>query len=131
MEKSVEVFKALAEETRLRIMHLLITSEKELCCCELTDSLEEPQYNVSRHLKILKQAGLIGERREGRWVYSYAVPTTDEFLKQLFGAINSLSDEILARDKENLKARLQIRVHCKCVRGIQKTHLAGLKAVPK
>jgi len=131
MEKQVNIFKALAEETRLRIVHLLINSKKELCCCELTDSLEESQYNVSRHLKILKQAGLVGERKEGRWVYSYAVPATDEFLKQLFAAINSLSDEILKRDKENLKARLQIRVDCKCVRGIQKTHLVGLRAVSK
>ncbi|MFQ5835459.1 MAG: ArsR/SmtB family transcription factor [bacterium] len=69
MEGYTEIFKALSDETRLRIVHLLIAAGKELCCCEITDSLEESQYNISRHLKILKNAALIKDRKEGRWVY--------------------------------------------------------------
>lgn len=131
MEKHVDILKALAEETRLRIMHLLISSKKELCCCELTDSLEEPEYKISRHLKILKQAGLIRERREGRWIYSAAAPAKDQFMRQLLAAVEFLPTGKVARDEKNLKARLQLRVDGKCVRGIQKSYLTGPEAASR
>ena len=69
MEQYTEIFKALSDETRLRIIRLLIAAGRELCCCEITDSLGESQYNISRHLKVLKNAALIKDRKEGRWVY--------------------------------------------------------------
>ncbi|MCL5291998.1 MAG: metalloregulator ArsR/SmtB family transcription factor [Actinobacteria bacterium] len=127
MKEPIETFKALSDETRLRIMRLLVVSGKALCCCELTDSLEEPQYNISRHLKILKHAGLIDEQKEGRWVYSYAVPPANQFLKYLCEAVKSLDEEQLARDEQNLQARLQVRVNGKCTLGILKAHLIGVK----
>jgi len=66
--KIVETFfKALADETRLRILKLL--EGGELCVCDLTAALEMTQPNVSFHLGILKSAGLIKDRREGRWSY--------------------------------------------------------------
>lgn len=59
-----EYFKALGEPTRLRIIKLL--TEKELCVCELEQIMQISQPRISQHLKILKQAGLVCERREGQ-----------------------------------------------------------------
>ncbi|MGE5454319.1 MAG: ArsR/SmtB family transcription factor [Methylocystaceae bacterium] len=57
-------FKALGEPTRLRIVRLL--AEKELCVCELEEIMEMSQPRISQHLKVLKHAGLINERREAQ-----------------------------------------------------------------
>ena len=60
-------FHALSDETRLRLLELLRSGEQ--CVCDLTDSLETGQSRLSFHLKVLKDAGLVTDRREGRWVY--------------------------------------------------------------
>lgn len=57
-------FKALGEPTRLRIVRLL--AEQELCVCELEEIMEMSQPRISQHLKVLKHAGLVNERREGQ-----------------------------------------------------------------
>lgn len=124
MKEYVEIFKSLGDETRLRILHLLIKAEAELCCCELTDSLEEPLYNVSKHLKILKNAGLIEERREGRWIYSSISRETSQFNEMLIGTIRSMSEtQELKKNLRNLSKRLNMRKDGKCVLGVQKSHL--------
>jgi len=63
-------FRALADQTRVEIVRLL--SHGERCVCELQDVLDAAQSRLSFHLKTLKEAGLVTDRREGRWVY-YAV----------------------------------------------------------
>ena len=63
-------FHALSDETRLEIVRLL--SHGERCVCELQEVLGAAQSRLSFHLKTLKDAGLVTDRREGRWVY-YAV----------------------------------------------------------
>jgi len=60
-------FHALADETRIRIVELL--SHKERCVCELEQVLEVAQSRLSFHLKVLKDAGLLADRKEGRWMY--------------------------------------------------------------
>src|SRR2546425_9548841 len=60
-------FHALSDETRLEIVRLL--SHGERCVCELQDVLGAAQSRLSFHLKTLKDAGLVTDRREGRWVY--------------------------------------------------------------
>ncbi|NQD95281.1 metalloregulator ArsR/SmtB family transcription factor [Pseudomonas sp. CrR25] len=62
------LFKCLADDTRARLM-LLIVGERELCVCELTCALGESQPKVSRHLAQLRSAGLLADRRQGQWVY--------------------------------------------------------------
>lgn len=62
-----KVFKALGEPTRLKIIKML--SVQGLCVCELSETLGMLQPRVSQHLKILKEAGLISEKKEGYWVY--------------------------------------------------------------
>lgn len=64
----VDLFKCLADETRLKSM-LLIKQKKELCVCELMTALDLSQPKVSRHLAHLKKAGLLSDRRHGQWVF--------------------------------------------------------------
>ena len=64
----VELMKALGHETRLRILHLLLTRDA-LCVCDLFEVLQLPQPTVSRHLKLLRDAGLVSDYRENQWVH--------------------------------------------------------------
>ncbi|MDA8364733.1 MAG: metalloregulator ArsR/SmtB family transcription factor [Gammaproteobacteria bacterium] len=63
-----EFFAALADPIRLRCL-LLLVSEGELCVCELTHALGEPQPKISRHLATLRQSGIVNDRREGLWIH--------------------------------------------------------------
>lgn len=65
--KTAELCHAFADETRLDILDRL--KEGERCVCELTDALQTGQSRLSFHLKVLKDAGLIHDRPEGRWIY--------------------------------------------------------------
>lgn len=67
MKELSPFFKALCEEVRLKIIGLLIP--RELCVCEIMEYLNLSQSSVSHHMKILKQAGLVNDRREGKWVF--------------------------------------------------------------
>ncbi|MBW6511511.1 MAG: metalloregulator ArsR/SmtB family transcription factor [Desulfuromonadaceae bacterium] len=67
MKNEARLFKALADETRLRILALLL--EGELCVCELIAALELPQSTVSRHLATLRNCGWVTDRRHGVWMY--------------------------------------------------------------
>jgi ArsR family transcriptional regulator len=61
------VQQALADPTRLLIVRLL--RERELCVCEIQSALEEPQYKVSRHLAVLRNAGVVQARKQGLWMH--------------------------------------------------------------
>ncbi len=63
-----DLFRSLADPTRLRCL-LLMHALGELCVCELTHALVEPQPKISRHLAQLRQAGLVNDRREGLWIH--------------------------------------------------------------
>jgi len=84
-------FRALADPTRLRIVDLLRGGER--CVCELTDSLVIGQSLLSFHLKALKDAGLVTDRREGRWAY-YALDL--ESFAQLEAFVGGLPSTRLA-----------------------------------
>ena len=72
MPDAVELFKALADETRLSILQMLL--DGEMCVCEIMESLPLSQPAVSHHLRILRQAGLVKDRREGKWTYYDIIP---------------------------------------------------------
>ena len=75
MTDDLEMFKACADATRLRLLVLL--SERELCVCELVEILQMPQGKISRHLAVLRRAGLVADRRVGTWIhYSLRRPDT-------------------------------------------------------
>ena len=127
MKRYAEYFKALGDETRLRILCLLVYAESGLCVCELTDALEIPQYNISRHLKILKNAGLVEERKEGRWVY-FSPKKNDSFTQSILNSIRFIPSSLFSRDLQELDKLLSIRAEGKCLLGIQKKHLKGIPA---
>ncbi len=78
-------FQAIAEETRLDIVRRLTAGER--CVCELQDELGAAQSRLSFHLKKLKDAGVLADRREGRWVYYRLVPEALEEMRSFLGAV--------------------------------------------
>jgi len=67
LARAAALFHALSDETRLEILEKLRNGEQ--CVCELTDVLKAAQSRLSFHLRVLKDAGLIRDRPEGRWMY--------------------------------------------------------------
>lgn len=114
-----ETFQALSEPTRLRVVRLLATTQEEACLCELVDSLLEPQYKLSRHLKILRQAGLLTAEKDGRWVYHQLV-SDPEHLNALIEIVAALPDEdgTYAADFDRFTSRLCHREDGRCRVGV-------------
>src|SRR5688572_23129347 len=67
ISRAATLFHALSDETRLEIIQRLLSGEK--CVCDLTDALDAAQSRLSFHLKTLRDAGIVSDRRAGRWVY--------------------------------------------------------------
>jgi len=80
-------FRALSDETRLRIIDLL--REGERCVCELTDELDVAQSLLSFHLRTLKDADLVSDRRDGRWAYYTLNADAFESLEEFVGGLPS------------------------------------------
>ena len=78
------VFKALADKTRLRILALL--GNNEVCVCHLHDSLGLPQPTVSRHLAYLRKSGLVAARRDGVWMHYQVSPSLSPLVHRIVGA---------------------------------------------
>lgn len=77
LDRAVGLFHALSDPTRLAALEMLRSGEK--CVCELQDQLDVAQSRLSFHLKVLKDAGLVDDRKEGRWsYYSIAPDALDE-----------------------------------------------------
>ena len=80
--KRSKFFKALADETRLRILRLL--EVREMCVCEVMVALDLTQPTASHHLGLLENAGLVKDRKEGKWVfYSISGPELLENMRKL------------------------------------------------
>jgi ArsR family transcriptional regulator, arsenate/arsenite/antimonite-responsive transcriptional repressor len=118
MIKEIEIYKAIGEETRLRIMRLLIKAGKELCACEIIDVLDKPQYTISKNLGILVTAGLLAESRDGRMMFYK--PIENEFNKTIFENIRLIkckSNPVFENDFTRLGKRLALRINGKCTEG--------------
>ena len=72
LAERARLFKALADETRLKLLHLV--REREVCVCDLVGVMGMPQGTLSHHLSLLHQAGLVTMRKQGRWNYYQATP---------------------------------------------------------
>jgi len=104
MLEFIKVMKALSDETRLRMLKVLL--ERECCVCEIMQALDISQSRASRNLGILQKAGLLRSRRDGTWtVYSVDWQTANRYTTSLAELLrNSLSgNEAIAEDKERLK----------------------------
>jgi ArsR family transcriptional regulator, arsenate/arsenite/antimonite-responsive transcriptional repressor len=85
LKKAAELFHALSDETRLALLERLRDGEQ--CVCELTDAMKAGQSRLSFHLKVLKDAGLVEDRREGRWMYYSLNAQGIEELEELVGSL--------------------------------------------
>ncbi|MEV4254879.1 metalloregulator ArsR/SmtB family transcription factor [Spirillospora sp. NPDC049652] len=80
------LFKAIADPVRLRLLSLIACHEGgEACVCDLTAAFDLTAPTISHHLKVLKQAGLIGSERRGTWVYYWLNPGVLERLSAILG----------------------------------------------
>lgn len=114
MEEYLKIIKSLSEQTRIRILALLHQVQKA-CVSEIVDTLEESQYKVSRHLKILQEAGLVVGSKKGRWIYYQLNNNQVHFQDLLLNAVKHISSDILHQDLERLKTRLAKRVNNQCI----------------
>jgi len=88
-----------------------------MCVCEIMDVLSIPQYNCSRHLKILKLHGFVKESKSGRWVFYEIQNKNDRFIRYLIKSISYMRWSEYKEDITRLKARLELRRNNKCVIG--------------
>ena len=89
---AVQVFKALGDETRLRILNLLC--RRELCVCQIVEVLGIGQSKASRHLATLRHAGLVDDRREGLWMYYSLTQPSEELHRQVVEWLGRAEDEV-------------------------------------
>jgi ArsR family transcriptional regulator len=105
MNDILNIFKALSDETRLRILKLL--EKGELCVCDIVASLDMIQPKVSFHLGVLKDAGLIKDRKQGKWIH-YSIDDLDMFRRfLLLSTFERITKESLSGDNERLRKFLQ------------------------
>jgi len=104
------VFKSLADETRLRILGLLLTGE--VCVCHIHESLRIPQSKASRHLAYLRRSGLVETRRDGLWIHYRLGRLADPVLAGIVDAVRHALTHVDAVRKD--AERLQRRTGC-CV----------------
>lgn len=86
------LLKAIAEPTRLRIV-LLLQQYDELCVCHLQDSLELAQPKISRHLKTLRESGIVVDRRDGQWVHYRLNPVMPSWALQVIEGLAEGANE--------------------------------------
>ena len=94
--RAVELFHALSDETRLEIVQRLRGGER--CVCDLTDLLDAAQSRLSFHLKVLKDAGLVTDRRQGRWVHYSLNRDVFEELQGLLGDMKPSNRRLAVKD---------------------------------
>lgn len=104
MNELTTVFQSLEEETRLRILALLMEAG-ELCVCDLIAILQLPQSTISRHLAHLRNAGWLQDRREGVWIYYSIVRQPGPLQQSLLPTIRYFlqQQETVKQDLESLK----------------------------
>src|SRR5947209_12493456 len=97
-----ELFRSLADPTRLRLINLM--ADQEICVCYFIDVIGAPQPKISRHLAYLRRAGIVGARREGKWMhYRLVVPQESHAAAILKTTIEALrNDKEMQRDRDRL-----------------------------
>src|ERR687896_618737 len=91
-EATAELFRALADPARVRVLNILATSEQPVCVCNLVEPLGLSQPTVSHHLKKLVDAGLLDREQRGKWAYFSLRPEAAERL----AAVTDLTKEVVA-----------------------------------
>jgi ArsR family transcriptional regulator len=104
MQELLNIFKALSDETRLKLLKIL--EKGEICVCDLVSVLDMSQPKISFHLNVLKEAGLIKDRKQGKWVH-YSINGSDIFRRFLMVSVTEkIPDETI---KEYLSRLVKVR----------------------
>ncbi len=109
MRNLIKATKALSDETRIRILRVLL--EKECCVCEIMQSLDISQSRASRNLGILQDAGFLRARRDGAWiVYSIDKEGMQEYHSDILKAASRAleGNQVVALDLERLKTAVRV-----------------------
>lgn len=98
------LFTALSDGTRLRLLNLM--ADSEVCVCFFIEVLDQPQPTISRHLAFLRKAGLVADRRDGKWIHYRLTPPHDSVASLAFeGALEALrADPTMQRDLKKLES---------------------------
>ncbi len=113
MQDLIKAMNALSDETRLRILKVLL--ERECCVCEVMQALDISQSRASRNLGILQDAGFLKARRDGAWMlYSVDWQAANRYATSLAKLLRDspIGNEVLTEDKERLKQAVRIGPGC-------------------
>lgn len=112
----IKLFKALGDENRLRLVNILMYAE--LCVCEIEVMLELNQSNISRHLKKLKDAGIISASKDAQWIhyklsddFENENSLLNEYLEDEFG-----KNKVFAKDIERYNRYKESNLNCQNIR---------------
>ena len=113
MREPIKAFKALSDETRLRILNILL--ERECCVCEVMQALDISQTRASRNLAALYEAGFLKLRKDGLWsLYSIDRDDMNEYLADLVQAVTKAleGNKALEHDRERLSKAVRVGPSC-------------------
>ena len=113
MRETIKTFKALSDETRLRILNILL--ERECCVCEVMQALDISQTRASRNLSVLHDAGFLKLRKDGLWsLYSIDRDDMNEYLVDLVKAATKAleGNKTLDEDRERLRKAVRVGPGC-------------------
>jgi ArsR family transcriptional regulator, arsenate/arsenite/antimonite-responsive transcriptional repressor len=113
MKQTARMFKALADETRLRILGLLL-SEGELCVCDIMAALTLPQSTISRHMAYLRTSGWVDDRRSGLWVHYKITAAGSDFQREIANLLGRCLPEVAVAG-EDRKRLVDFAAEKKCV----------------
>lgn len=97
-EQYTVIMKALSDQTRFKIIWLLCNIDLKICSSEIADVLNESPYNISRHIKILKNADLVYEKKEGTRIFYYYNTGTTAFEHALKTMVMQIPDNIMKKE---------------------------------
>jgi ArsR family transcriptional regulator, arsenate/arsenite/antimonite-responsive transcriptional repressor len=111
----VKTAHALSDPTRVRIISALL--DQELCVCELCDVLDVTQSTLSTHLQVIRNAGLVSARKEGKWIYYQMSRPLRKPMQAFFQSFPPGKGGSLRADARRLKERLSMRDNGACCVG--------------
>ena len=123
MKELTAAAKAFADPNRVRI--LMALRKQELCVCELCGGLNLTQSTLSTHLQVIRDAGLVSARKDGKWMYYSIAPRARRLLEALsdFFSSSLKDDRRLQGDTKKLRRRLSMRTNGACCVGFGKSRL--------
>jgi ArsR family transcriptional regulator len=113
MQELIKAMKALSDETRLRMLNVLM--ERECCVCEVMQALNVSQSRASRNLGILEEAGFLKSHREGLWMlYSIDWSGANRYASSLSRLIkeSAVHHDVLTEDRKHLKKARRVGLKC-------------------